>query len=48
MVAAPLRYGHRSVLGGERRRQYSQAYDAAVIQRAIERDRRCLSVSDSP
>jgi hypothetical protein len=48
IVVAPLRYGRRSVLGGEGRRQYSRPNDAAAIQRAIEGARRCLSISDSP
>jgi hypothetical protein len=48
LVAAPLGNGHRSTAAGEERRQYSWANYTAVIRRAIERARRCLSISGSP
>ncbi|KAK1610761.1 hypothetical protein QYE76_034434 [Lolium multiflorum] len=37
MVVAPLQIGHRSMHGGEGRRQCSRANDAAVLRHAIER-----------
>ncbi|KAK1604647.1 hypothetical protein QYE76_028320 [Lolium multiflorum] len=48
LVVAPLRFGHRSVLGGEERRQCSRDNDAAVLQRAIERAKYTTRFNSSP
>jgi hypothetical protein len=42
MVAAPLRYGHRSMPGGEERWQYTRVLDTAKLRHAIEQARHAV------